>query len=164
MTDEAQGDTAKTARRLGRDFGDDACRATGFRAARGAVRAGRGQHGGAAAAWEPGLRASGAPASSLVFPDQLDLEGRDFGEVLRHELNNPLTGILGNAELLLLEVRRGRLEIPAHNLQRLETITDLTVPMRETVRLLSDRWKAAGGNPSAEKEPPLERPQSPAHP
>ena len=29
-----------------------------------------------------------------------------FGEVLRHELNNPLTGILGNAELLLAEVRR----------------------------------------------------------
>lgn len=30
----------------------------------------------------------------------------DFGEVLRHELNNPLTGILGNAELLLAEIRR----------------------------------------------------------
>ena len=29
-----------------------------------------------------------------------------FGEVLRYELNNPLTGILGNAELLLAEVRR----------------------------------------------------------
>jgi hypothetical protein len=29
-----------------------------------------------------------------------------FGEVFRHELNNPLTGILGNAELLLAEVRR----------------------------------------------------------
>jgi signal transduction histidine kinase len=26
--------------------------------------------------------------------------------VLRHELNNPLTGILGNAELLLSEIRR----------------------------------------------------------
>lgn len=32
----------------------------------------------------------------------------DFGEVLRHELNNPLTGILGNAELLLTEIRRKR--------------------------------------------------------
>src|ERR1700744_4141225 len=29
-----------------------------------------------------------------------------FGETLRHELNNPLTGILGNAELLLAEGRR----------------------------------------------------------
>src|SRR5262249_17262701 len=30
----------------------------------------------------------------------------DFGQVLRHELNNPLTGILGNAELLLSEIKR----------------------------------------------------------
>src|ERR1700693_1491914 len=29
---------------------------------------------------------------------------KDFAEVLRHELNNPLTGILGNAELLLAEI------------------------------------------------------------
>jgi DNA-binding NtrC family response regulator len=31
---------------------------------------------------------------------------RDFAEILRHELNNPLTGILGNAELLLAEIAR----------------------------------------------------------
>src|ERR1700738_3956723 len=31
---------------------------------------------------------------------------KDFAEVLRHELNNPLTGILGNAELLLAEIAR----------------------------------------------------------
>ena len=37
----------------------------------------------------------------------LDLPGDlNFGEILRHELNNPLTGILGNAELLLVEMRR----------------------------------------------------------
>jgi signal transduction histidine kinase len=29
-----------------------------------------------------------------------------FAELLRHELNNPLTGILGNAQLLLAEMRR----------------------------------------------------------
>ena len=40
--------------------------------------------------------------------DPQNPEGRPeaFGEILRHELNNPLTGILGNAELLLAEVRR----------------------------------------------------------
>ena len=67
----------------------------------------------------------------------------DFGEVLRHELNNPLTGILGNAELLLAEVRRrndGRL--PQDALRRLETITDLAVRLRETVRRLSQDWEA----------------------
>jgi signal transduction histidine kinase len=61
-----------------------------------------------------------------------------FGELLRHEMNNPLTGILGNAELLLAEVRRrndGRL--PNGGQQRLETIAALAVRLRETVRRLS---------------------------
>jgi signal transduction histidine kinase len=67
----------------------------------------------------------------------------DFGEVLRHELNNPLTGILGNAELLLAEVRRksdGRM--PQGGQQRLETIAALAVRLRETVRRLSVKWEA----------------------
>ena len=43
----------------------------------------------------------------------------DFAEFLRHELNNPLTGILGNAELLLAEIARKkaasvRMEDDAH--------------------------------------------------
>ena len=69
------------------------------------------------------------------------LEG-DFGEVLRHELNNPLTGILGNAELLLAEIHRkndGR--IPSGGEQRLETIASLAVRLRETVRRLSQEWE-----------------------
>lgn len=67
----------------------------------------------------------------------------DFGEVLRHELNNPLTGILGNAELLLAEIRRkndGRL--PNGGQQRVETIAALAVRLRETVRRLSQEWEA----------------------
>jgi len=66
----------------------------------------------------------------------------DFGEVLRHELNNPLTGILGNAELLLSEIRRksdGRL--PQGAPQRLETIAALAVRLRESVRRLSTEWE-----------------------
>jgi signal transduction histidine kinase len=85
---------------------------------------------------------------------EVTLENRDFGEVLRHELNNPLTGILGNAELLLLEVRRGHLELPPHNLQRLEIIAELAVRMRETVRQLGDRCQAAGEDLSTENPPP----------
>jgi signal transduction histidine kinase len=71
------------------------------------------------------------------------LTGEDFGEVLRHEMNNPLTGILGNAELLLAEVRRkndGRL--PHGGQQRLETIAALAVRLRETVRRLSQECEA----------------------
>jgi signal transduction histidine kinase len=70
-----------------------------------------------------------------------EMEG-DFGEVLRHELNNPLTGILGNAELLLAEIHRendGR--IPVGGKQRLETIASLAVRLRETVRRLSQEWE-----------------------
>jgi DNA-binding NarL/FixJ family response regulator len=72
-----------------------------------------------------------------------DLEREDFGEILRHELNNPLTGILGNAELLLVEIRRksdGRL--PQGAPQRLETIAALAVRLRESVRRLSTEWES----------------------
>lgn len=67
----------------------------------------------------------------------------DFGEVLRHELNNPLTGILGNAELLLAEIRRKKDgKIPGGGELRLETIATLAVRLRETVRFLSEKWEA----------------------
>jgi signal transduction histidine kinase len=59
---------------------------------------------------------------------------RDFGEVLRHEVNNPLTGILGNAELILSH--RDRLSEDA--VERLEVIADLAIRLRETVRRLSN--------------------------
>lgn len=70
-------------------------------------------------------------------------DGEDFGQLLRHELNNPLTGILGNAELLLSEVRRkndGKL--PQGGQLRLETIAALAVRLRETVRRLSQEWES----------------------
>ncbi len=73
-------------------------------------------------------------------------EDRDFGAVLRHELNNPLTGILGNAELLLVELRRSRIEIPVQSRTRLETIAALAVRMRETVRRLGEEWEQNAGN------------------
>jgi len=60
----------------------------------------------------------------------------NFAEVLRHEINNPLTGILGNAELLLAH----REKLPASAAQRLETIVDLAVRLRETIRRISNAW------------------------
>ena len=65
-----------------------------------------------------------------------DDEEADFGEMLRHEVNNPLTGILGNAELLLS--RRDHLS--PKTIARIETIAELAVRLRETVRRLSDTW------------------------
>lgn len=65
-----------------------------------------------------------------------------FGETLRHELNNPLTGILGNAELLLAEMRRKNDgQLPNGGQQRLEIIAALAVRLRETVRRLSQDWE-----------------------
>lgn len=103
-----------------------------------------------------GARKESVPGREIFSPGERALNDRDFGELLRHELNNPLTGILGNAELLLLEVRRGKLELPPQTRQRLETITALAVRMRETVRQLSDRWEGAGGNLPADKQPAAE--------
>jgi signal transduction histidine kinase len=57
-------------------------------------------------------------------------------------MNNPLTGILGNAELLLAEVRRKNDgQLPDGGQQRLETIAALAVRLRETVRRLSQTWE-----------------------
>ncbi|HEX4643562.1 MAG TPA: histidine kinase dimerization/phospho-acceptor domain-containing protein [Candidatus Acidoferrales bacterium] len=74
-------------------------------------------------------------ATAMVQFSGEELSG-DFGEILRHEVNNPLTGILGNTELLL--ARRDRL--PPAAVERLETIAGLAVRLRETVRRLSNAW------------------------
>lgn len=67
--------------------------------------------------------------------------GENFGEMLRHELNNPLTGILGNAELLLAEIRRHNAgQLSETGIKRLETVAALAVRMRETVRRLSQAY------------------------
>lgn len=90
--------------------------------------------------------ARSSPVEALAASPEAPLRevyAEDFGELLRHELNNPLTGILGNAELLLSEIRRkndGRL--PSGAPQRLETIAALAVRLRETVRRLSQEWES----------------------
>ncbi len=83
-------------------------------------------------------QATYAPAGALARFTAEEVNAEAFGEVLRHELNNPLTGILGNAELLLAEVRRKNDgQLPYGGQQRLETIAALAVRLRETVRRLS---------------------------
>ena len=88
-------------------------------------------------------QAQGLPGAALRSVPAGAKAREDFGETLRHELNNPLTGILGDAELLLAELRRkndGRL--PDGGQQRLETIAALAVRLRETVRRLSEDWES----------------------
>ena len=94
-------------------------------------------------------------SESVLGPPWAELSG-DVGEILRHEINNPLTGILGNAELLL--AHRDRMH--ATDTQRLETVVGLAVRLRETVRRLSNSWenrmrrlKSAESHASAIAEP-----------
>ena len=61
----------------------------------------------------------------------------DGAEILRHEINNPLTGILGDAELMLSHRDR----LPAADTQRQQTVVDLAVRLRETTRRLSNAWE-----------------------
>jgi signal transduction histidine kinase len=71
--------------------------------------------------------AFGAPSAGMP---------EDVAEIFRHDINNPLTGILGNAELLLAHGAH----LPATDMQRLQTVVDLAVRLRETIRRLSDAW------------------------
>jgi signal transduction histidine kinase len=62
------------------------------------------------------------------------LKTEEMSEVFRHEINNPLTGILGNAELVL--AHRDHL-IPI-DVQRIQTVVDLAVRLRESIRKISE--------------------------
>src|SRR5947207_7984313 len=78
------------------------------------------------------------PRTVSAMDEPVLAQGESFGEILRHELNNPLTGILGNAELLLAELRRKNIApLSEPGVKRLETIAALAIRMRETVRRLS---------------------------
>jgi signal transduction histidine kinase len=75
--------------------------------------------------------------SANCAPDGWSEFSEDLGEIFRHEINNPLTGILGNAELLLSH--RERLSLM--DTQRVQTVVDLAVRLRETTRRLSNAWE-----------------------
>ena len=74
-------------------------------------------------------------SASSLLPAWSGFSG-NLGEIFRHEINNPLTGILGNAELLLSHRER---MAPADTL-RIQTVVDLAVRLRETIRRLSNAW------------------------
>ncbi|MGH9715156.1 MAG: histidine kinase dimerization/phospho-acceptor domain-containing protein [Candidatus Acidiferrales bacterium] len=75
-------------------------------------------------------------SESLLGPPWAAVNG-DLGTIFRHEINNPLTGILGNAELVLGHGER----LNSIDVQRLQTVVDLAVRLRETIRRLSNAWE-----------------------
>jgi signal transduction histidine kinase len=88
-----------------------------------------------AALVERRIRWSRSPLSAL---DSSAVWAEDVGEVFRHEINNPLTGILGNAELLLSH----RDALSTDDAQRVQVVVDLSVRLRETIRRLSNAWES----------------------
>jgi signal transduction histidine kinase len=71
--------------------------------------------------------------------------GRDeLASVLRHEVNNPLTGVLGNAELILVE-EKGLSEKSA---ERLQTIVQLALRLRDVARRLEEELRGAAARPA----------------
>jgi hypothetical protein len=60
-----------------------------------------------------------------------------MGEIFRHEINNPLTGILGNTELVLAH----RDHLSPVEIHRLETVVSLAIRLRESIRRLSNAWE-----------------------
>ncbi|HVB87849.1 MAG TPA: histidine kinase dimerization/phospho-acceptor domain-containing protein [Candidatus Dormibacteraeota bacterium] len=79
-------------------------------------------------------------SESLLGPPWAAVNG-DLGTIFRHEINNPLTGILGNAELVLGHSER----LTAIDSQRVQTVVDLAVRLRETIRRLSNAWERRPG-------------------
>lgn len=65
----------------------------------------------------------------------------DLTRVIRHEVNNPLTGILGNAELILAEGAG----LPEKTRERLTTIVHLAVRLRDVLRELEEHGRGAEG-------------------
>lgn len=79
-------------------------------------------------------------------PARPRLDPEELGTVLRHEINNPLTGILGNSELILASGAC----LPADVCRRVKTIIELAVRLRNLVRdlekMISGEEASAKGN------------------
>lgn len=65
----------------------------------------------------------------------------EVARILRHELNNPLTGVLGNAELILAEGGA----LPESVRRRARTIIELAVRLRDVVQSLEERLRRREG-------------------
>lgn len=79
----------------------------------------------------------------------------DLARVIRHEVNNPLTGILGNAELILADGA----DLPEKTRERLTTIIYLAVRLRDVLRELEERLRV--GDDSPDPGLPARRPALP---
>jgi signal transduction histidine kinase len=89
---------------------------------------------------------SASPAQDEVAKYRLKLEeNANLVARIRHEINNPLTGVLGQAQLLLRE------ELSERARKRVQTIEDLALRLRDVVAQLREVQRP--GNDSEAAEP-----------
>ncbi len=81
-----------------------------------------------------------AASQSIRFGAMEREVSEELAEIFRHEINNPLTGILGNAELLLAHGAH----LSTSDAQRVQTVVDLAVRLRETIRRISNSIESNG--------------------
>ena len=79
----------------------------------------------------------------LVAKYRLKLEETaDLVARIRHEINNPLTGVLGQAQLLLRE------DLSDRSRKRVQTIEDLAIRLRDIVAQLREVQRPSGDGDS----------------
>jgi signal transduction histidine kinase len=102
-----------------------------------------------------GDRASGPTEErllTLIAEHEAKLtEVADLVAHVRHEINNPLTGVIGQAQLLLRE------ELSASARRRVETIEQLAARIRDTVAQLRHIQRP----PQQQKKSPVEETNEP---
>ena len=85
------------------------------------------------------------PAQDEVAKYRLKLEeNANLVARIRHEINNPLTGVLGQAQLLLRE------ELSERARKRVQTIEDLALRLRDVVAQLREVQRPGSDNDAAE--------------
>jgi len=82
---------------------------------------------------------SGSDEQDQIAKYRLKLEETaDLVARIRHEINNPLTGVLGQAQLLLRE------DLSERSRKRVKTIEDLALRLRDVVAQLREVQRPGG--------------------
>ena len=94
---------------------------------------------------------SPSPIEDEVAKYRLKLEeNANLVARIRHEINNPLTGVLGQAQLLLRE------ELSERARKRVQTIEDLALRLRDVVAQLREVQRPSSDNEAAEPNGPTQ--------
>ena len=103
---------------------------------------------------EAGVEGGGRGDAAATEYEERLTEFADLAARVRHEINNPLTGLIGQAQLLLRE------ELSDTARRRVQTIEQLANRIRDTVAELRAVQRP---NPNAAREADAQTPENPPH-